>query len=130
MASSTLDGLRTEITAAIAAIDPVIAGLDDLALVSLTDETLVEVNEEQQRHRHRRELLQRVLDDLNALEEAIRDLLADGYPELPPSEVTQKVFLELEEQLEELEKAFAQFKPIPPATKITVTLGPATDKPE
>lgn len=129
MASNTFDGLRAEINAAIAVISPQIRGLEDLTKVSLTKPTLDQVKGELADHRRRLDLLNGVIEALDALEAALARLVADGYPAMPKAEVTATVFAELQEQQADILAALAEFEQEPLAENIAVVLGVPADKP-
>jgi len=131
MATTNLDclvALRAEIDAALAAVNEPLAGLHDLARVSLSDAALAEVNNSIESHNRRSDQLSNVLAQLNDLENALRDLTHDGYPAMPPEPVSGEVYQELLQQQADLEKAFQQFA-AEVAAQIAANLGTPTDKP-
>ncbi len=130
MATTNLDclvALRAEITAALTATQAPLPGLHDLAKVSLSEAALQEVNNSIESHNRRVGELQNVLQQLNDLENALRDLKNDGYPDLPPEGVSGEVYEELLQQQKDLDEAFKQFA-AEVAANIKANLGQPTDK--
>lgn len=125
---NTIPGLRVEMNAAQAEIQPEIRGLADYTRIGLTPETGAAVQVESQEHARRNQLITDVLHALDALDAAILKLEADGYPAMPPSEVSQVVLDELAAHLRDVQEAIDEFVPKPQATTIAVTLGTPTSK--
>jgi len=125
----TIDELRTEITAALAAVFPSIRGMQDLEKVSLSPEAITSIHEELGDHLRRKDSLVAVLTILDALELALKNLKEDGYPNLPKREVTAEVFTELQVQRDDIDAAIAEFIERSRAATMTISLGQATKKP-
>jgi|SRR5215831_2488593 len=119
MATAT-EAARAEQRAAMAAIEPMIAGLVNYLRIDLTPETRAKV--------------QALLDEYNsrhaALDTAQRGndgLLGNlGYPDVPKSTVIADIFANLQQELAETQAAFGQFLSESEATAAQVTIGPET----
>lgn len=131
MASNTFDGLMTEMTQALAVIEPQIRGLDDLTHVSLSNETLGAIRTADDNRKRRRGYLTQVIAALEALQRALDNLTTDGYPAVPKSDVTAEIFAELEGQRADEAAALAQFQQeaAPVADVLTIDLGQPANKP-
>jgi len=123
----TLDELKAEITAALMVLAPRIRGIEDLLKVSLSAATLDQLSRARNDHVRRRDLLQVVLNSLNATESGMANLRQNGYPDVPTFAVVLDVFNELHEQLVDIEAAVSEFE-IDPAVTLMVSLGAAAPK--
>lgn len=115
-------GLRAELLAALAVIEPQIRGLHDLTTVSITDELKAAIEAQIGPRERRRDLIQAVLDALDALE-------ADGYPTLAPADLPANLFAELQGENTDIEAAVGVFDEALPASHIAVVLGEPVEKP-
>jgi len=119
--SSAITALRAELAAAIALLDPQIRGMEDLAQVSMTEETLSFVRRDFVNYSRRKTLCQAVVAALDHIE-------ADGFPDVVRAQLPASNFAELQEQRADLLAALGQFDQAP-AVKIEAELGEPTDKP-
>jgi len=129
MADDVNPALRAELDAAIAVIDPQIRGLHDIAVVSITTNLLIEVNKEISDRERRRVLLQNAINCLNAANEAMTALEHDGYPELPPEQLSSTNYAELQGQSSDFDAAIGVFVPEAKAATVSIGLGNPEDKP-
>ncbi len=122
MAADPNPVLRAELEAALAVLAPQIRGLHDWATpVSISPELVGEINDEIVVRERRRDLIQKVLDDLDQAFADLKTLEVDGYPELPPVSLTANLFNELQGQLSDVEAATAVFSE--QASSLTVSFG-------
>ncbi|CAB4192696.1 hypothetical protein UFOVP1244_66 [uncultured Caudovirales phage] len=119
--SPAITALRAELAAAIALLDPQIRGMEDLAQVSMTEETLSFVRRDFVNYSRRRTLCLAVVSALDALE-------ADGFPDVLLDHLPADNYAELQEQRADLLAAIGQFDQAL-AAKIDAELGEPTDKP-
>lgn len=110
-----------------AALEPVIRGLDDLAVVSLS--THQADQEARTAYKRRRDLINTLLAAMDAQDAAWADLEADGYPTLPVVLVRGPIFDELQEERADLEAALAVFTLRPEVAKIEFSPAVIEDKP-
>lgn len=99
-----VDEALEEINVALGSFEPLLEGLRDYARLNISPETQVVVNEAIQEHERR-------MDRLVAAEQALRELLGDGYPLLSIHEVQQAVYNDLKAQFESISAAFGHFSP-------------------
>jgi hypothetical protein len=109
MADYTKSALTADLEAALAILDPQIRGLNDLSHTSISPALLVEVEAQITARVHRHDLIQAVLDSLDAVDERLSALDADGYPVLPAAPVMGSLFSELQEEKSDLAAAIAVF---------------------
>lgn len=128
MTNSSLDALRGELDESNGASAVQRRKLRDVADLPLSADTAAAVSGELAAHEHRQSLIQAVLTALDALE-------ADGYPDVPRTEVAKSVLDELNEEKDALETAIAALgaagppPPQPRASKVNVALGQPEAKP-
>lgn len=127
MADDPNPTLRADLLAALGVLSPQIRGLDDLAAVSISPELKAAVLTQSASRKHRRDLIQAVLDALDHVVAALRLLEQDGYPDLPGITIVQSQFGELQEEAGDLRAAVAIFK-AEMAAKLAIDLGPPADK--
>lgn len=127
MADDPNPSLRAELMAALAVIDPQIRGLDDVAIVSVSADLAQELTHESGRRKHRRDLIQQVLGDLDRTLEDLVRLEEDGYPNLAKIPLTQALLQELQVEQSDISAAVGVFGP-EGATQLRVTLGEPADK--
>lgn len=122
MGSAATDALVAELQGVLTTLEPQIRGLEDLAKVSLSGETRAPVLEQITTHRRRRDYCKGVLD-------AIKALTDDGYPAEMKKDLMQEEFEELEVQMADFQAAFGEFKEVPVASNVAVSVGPFTNNP-
>ena len=128
MADDVNPALRAELEAALVILEPEIRGLHDLTTVSISAELQTEINKQIATREHRRDLIQGVLNDLDATNAARAALEADGYPALPNAVLSPPLFAELKGEDADINAAVGVFDERQPATTISVQLGAPTDK--
>lgn len=128
MADDPNPALRAELLAALGVLGPQIRGLDDLAAVSISPELRTAVQTQSTNRKHRRDLIQAVLDALDHTVATLLLLEQDGYPNLVSTTLVQSQFGELQEEAGDLQAAVAIFK-ADLAAKLTIDLGTPADKP-
>lgn len=129
MADDVNPRLRAELLAALGIIEPQIRGLHDLMTVSITDELRAAIESEIVSRERRRNLIQAVLDQLDATNAANDALAADGYPALPQVELPPGLFNELRGEETDLDAAVGIFEERGPAITVTIDLGTPAEKP-
>lgn len=128
MADDPNPALRAELLAALGVLGPQIRGLDDLAAVSISPELRSAVQTQSANRKHRRDLIQSVLDALDHTVATLLLLEQDGYPNLVSTTLVQSQFGELQEEAGDLQAAVAIFK-ADVAAKLAIDLGTPVDKP-
>lgn len=128
MADDPNPTLRAELLAALSVLGPQIRGLDDLSAVSISPELRDAVSKQSGSRKHRRDLIQAVVDSLDHVVSALRLLEQDGYPELPGITLVQSQFGELQEEAGDLRAAVAIFK-ADVAANLAINFGTPADKP-
>lgn len=129
MANDVNSALRAELLAAQIVLEPQIRGLHDLVTVSITEGLRAAIHEQITARERRRDLIQGVLDQLDATNAAQDELEADGYPALPTAELLPGLFTELRGEDADIKAAVAVFEERGPASAITVDLGDPVEKP-
>jgi hypothetical protein len=122
------DAYRAELEAALAVLEPQIRGLHDLLTVSISSQLRDEIQHEITARERRKALIQ---DMLTAMDNAVavnQALIADGYPALPPTQLSPPLFSELQGQEDDLTSAVSVFAGPPPASVMTIGLGEPTPK--
>ena len=114
--------IEQEMQGAIDFIEPKIRGLQDLPKVSISSELSAVINVKLNDFSRRHGLCVAVLT-------AVKDLISDGYPDLPVTPISKQLEDELLEQIRDIESVGPLFEPEPVATNITVDLGASVDKP-
>lgn len=120
MRMSAIDDLSNQLVAAKTVILPEIEGLLDLLKLEISDDSRLAIVAIFQSFEHRRRLLESALAALSALS-------SDGYPALPPHEVSQVVLADLKRNLASIREAILQVTP--EAITVTITAGTPTEKP-
>jgi hypothetical protein len=120
--------LRAELEAAKTVIIPTIRGMRDLAGVS-TPALSASLSLQANIRDNRLNLIQRVLDDLNAVVAALTALESDGYPALPTVSLDPGQFSELQLEKTDIEAAIATFTQEAAASSLAVNLGEPVPKP-
>lgn len=129
MAGQTFDELKQEMAAAQAVLEPQIRGLDDLSHVSLSSAARTELQTANNNRKRRYGYLSEVSAALEALQRAMDNLYADGYPQMALEPVSAAVFDELQGQKADEAAAHAQFQLEPTAQKLAIDLGEPVMKP-
>jgi hypothetical protein len=111
-----LDDLRAELLAAKQTIEPQIEGLKDFDSLNLHADSKAAIDVALEDYGRRLDLIIKGLAALDALS-------GDGYPNMPVRAVPQTIFSDLENNVDTIEAAFAQFAPIAQATKVLITAG-------
>lgn len=128
MADDVNPQLRAELNAALDVLAPQIRGMHDLLAVSISDQLRAEISTVVANRERRRDLIQAVLNDLDA---ALRERTAledDGYPSLPNVSIVNSQFSELQGEAADLQAAVGVFGQ--EASRLSVGLGAAADKPK
>lgn len=128
MADDVNPALRAELNAALEVLAPQIRGMHDLINVSISDELRAEVADVVQKRERRRDLIQAVLNNLDATLSARTALETDGYPTLPHVSIVNSQFTELQGEAADLQAAVGVFGQ--EASRLSVGLGAAADKPK
>jgi len=123
MADDVNPALRAEIEAALDVIGPQIDGLRDLSRIEASEGFIIAVTEQYNEHVHRESLLTDVVQALDAVNEAMAALEADGYPATHTVDADATILAEKDKQQAEIAAAFSLFIPLAPATTLTATLG-------
>ncbi len=121
-------GFRAELLAAIAVIEPQLEGLDTLSKAGLSEPITKIILATYEGRQRRKALIQYVITALNVVLEKWAQLIADGYPTLPQSTVSEALAKELEEEMAAILAAKKIFEAALRATTMKVTLGEATPK--
>jgi len=128
MADHPNPALRAELLAALDVVIPQVRGLQDFAKTSLSDTTLNAVKTQIEVRSRRADLIQKVLNALDAVTVARATLEADGYPALPRAEVFAAIAKEIQEQKDDLAIAAGIFDPQPVAADLNINLGSPVSK--
>ncbi|MES2146706.1 MAG: hypothetical protein V4491_02540 [Pseudomonadota bacterium] len=120
--------LRAELLAAIDVLDPQIGGLRDLAEASISEDLRADIRNQILTRERRRGLIEAVLGVLDQVIVEREALAADGYPVLPPMELPESEYEELQAELAEILAAIAIFQQPAPAVTVSVDLGSPADK--
>jgi hypothetical protein len=128
MADDVNPQLRAELVAALGVLAPQIRGMHDLLNVSISPELHAELTDTVQKRERRRDLIQAVLNDLDATVTALTALEDDGYPSLPNIAIVPTQFTELQGQTADLQAAVGVFAQ--EASRLSVGLGAAAEKPK
>lgn len=114
---------RTELNNQLNDLAPKIRGLDDLAApgVSISPDLRAKVVEQSNIYKRRRDLIQAELSAMDNTNLQHTNLLADGYPTVPPASVPDSLYAELHEEQSDLQAAISVFQS--EATGISVTIG-------
>lgn len=128
MADDPNPALRAELKAALTVLAPQIRGLHDLAGVSISPDLASEVQNQITMRQRRRELINVVLDALDAVFAALVALEGDGYPKLEQNPLIPALFAELQQEQSDLVAAWGVFAQSM-AAQMSVALGSPTEKP-
>lgn len=129
MADDVNPALRDELNKALAVFGPQIRGMHDLLNVtSVPTDLHNEISDAVAKRERRRDLIQAVLNDLDATLAARTALEDDGYPSLPNIALLNSQFTELQGEAADLQAAVGVFAQ--EATNLKVGLGAAADKPK
>jgi hypothetical protein len=128
MADDVNPQLRAELNSALDVLMPQIRGMHDLLAVSITTELHAEISDAVAKRERRRDLIQAVLNDLDATQAARAALEDDGYPSLPNVTIVNSQFTELQGEAADLQAAVGVFGQ--EASRLSVGLGAAVDKPK
>lgn len=118
---------RAELNGQLVTLAPEIRGLDDLAKTSVSPDLVAKIVAHSDDLKRRRDLIQAELNGMDNVNMLHNNLLADGYPALPPSAVADSLYAELQEELADLQSAVAVFQA--EASKLQIALGTPTSKP-
>jgi hypothetical protein len=113
MADDPNPALRTELVTALGDLAPQIRGLHALAAIfeaSGSTGALTAVNAQIAAKEHRRDLIQEVLNTLDAVVAARVTLEADGYPTPVVAQVPSSLISEFQEEVADLQAAVAVFQ--------------------
>ena len=127
MADDINPTLRQQLNDALAVLAPQIRGLHDIAAVS-QGELQTTINAQITARERRRDLIQNVLNNLDACVSALGSLETDGYPNLPQVPMTPAQFLTLQGEAEDITAAVGVFTE--EATSLSVGLGAPAGKPQ
>jgi len=117
---------RTELNAQLTTLAPEIRGLDDLAKTSVSPDLAARIVGQSDILKRRRDLIQAELNGMDSVNALHASLLADGYPALPAASVMDSLFVELQEELADIQSAVAVFAN--EATSLKIGLGTPTSK--
>lgn len=120
MSSTAVAALRLEIAAAIAAIEPQLRGMQDLARVSLSVEVMGYISRETAVYSQRYALLCKAADALDAIE-------TDGYPDIEKAGLPHDLYAELMQERDDLLAAIGAFEGSA-AARVAVDLGQIAEK--
>lgn len=101
--------LRADLHAKLVIVVPQIRGLRNLAAMPVSAGLLAQINEQITDRVNRQQLIQNVLDGLDAVVREYALLLDDGYPALPPTTIQGSLFSELQGDNSDLEAAVSVF---------------------
>jgi hypothetical protein len=122
MTSPATSSLRDELNTALDVLLPELEGWEDLAsMEALQPSTMGFVTDTITGHRRRHNLIQNLLDALDALE-------ADLYPDTPKIKIPTPGFEDLHHQLDVITSALNEAEEQPVASDISVDLGAPADK--
>lgn len=119
--NSVVDEALEELQKAVADSTPLIEGLKDYQRLNLQEATKAVIDEALDHHGRRDSLLRQAV-------QALEQLLADGYPEVPVHEVAESVYEDLAENNRTIDVAFAHFKSPEQATSLNPTAKKAEPK--
>jgi hypothetical protein len=127
LATDPNPALRAELTAALAVLGPQLRGLADLSNLPKSQDLKSAIDLQISARERRRKLLQNVIDILDDVLNALKELEGDGYPKLDNVLIDDTILQELEGEVSDLEIAAHIFEQNV-ATSIAVNLGSATEK--
>lgn len=129
MADDPNPQLRAELMAALTILNREISGLNALSAggVAISAELRSIVVNELIRRERRRDLIRDALDALDKVVSRLYALEADGYPYLDPVAVAGSLFVELNDEMTDIENAVAVFR-ADPAAHVTIRLGEPVEK--
>lgn len=111
---------RAELNAALAVVNPQIRGLQDLSVTSISAELKAQIALQVDARSRRVTLINAELAALDTAVQAMNNLEADGYPDLPATPIIGSLFEELHEENADLTAALAVF------ASEQITAGPMT----
>ncbi len=129
MADDVNAALRAELMDRLAVLQPQIRGFHDLIDTSISEDLRAVFRKEIENRERRRDLIQTVINHLDATNGAMTALEADGYPALPNVTISPELFAELRGEEADLDAAVAVFQEPSPATGMVLQLGELTEKP-
>ena len=109
MATDSLSALKTELTAAIAALDPEILDVDHLSIAVIDQDLAAALKVAEGVIRHRRDLVQRCLNDIAQLEEDRQTLSNEGYPAPEVFTISPELLARLDREISDLNAGAAVF---------------------
>lgn len=124
---SMIDDTREELRAALAGMAEEREGFDDMARLNLV-KAVDPVRAQIAAYERRRLLIVAADRALSALDKAMANLRADGYPALGPLEILPEALAELVSQRRTYDKALAKFTAPEEAEQIVITAGPPEEK--
>lgn len=121
MSTPAADAYRAELMAEKTALVPQLKGLMKMAVIPQDDiNTLPEVTA-------RTDAVQRRIDLIDATLAAMDELEADGYPGIPPTEVSEVIYTDLESDIEHMTDALTGFMVEVPVTPAAMRSGRSGD---
>ena len=108
--------LRAELMAAIAVIDPMIKGLEDLSTIPPSSDLGLIVAAELAKLQHRRILLDRAVGALDIVVDARITLVDDGYPVIDQVQIPTVIFDELNAEVANVQAAAKLFQSMAPTS--------------
>lgn len=117
---------RTELNTQLTTLAPEIRGLDDLAKTSVSPDLAARIVAQSDTLKRRRDLIQAELNGMDSVNALHASLLADGYPALPKASVMDSLFVELQEEIADMQAAVAVFAN--EATSLNISLGAPVSK--
>jgi hypothetical protein len=121
MSTPAADAYRAELMAEKTALVPQLKGLMKMAVIPQDDiNTLPEVTA-------RTDAVQRRIDLIDATLAAMDELEADGYPGIPPTEVSEVIYTDLESDIEHMTDALTGFIVEAPVTPAAMRSGRSGD---
>lgn len=109
MPTDSLSSLKTELTAAIATLDPEILNVGHLS-TAVTDQSLAAaLRVAEGVIRHRRDLVQSCLNDVLKLEDDLQSLYNEGYPAPEVFTISPELLTQLDREVSDLNAGAAVF---------------------
>jgi predicted flavoprotein YhiN len=124
MDTGCIDNLAEETAATILPVAAAVEGLKDYQSVNLHPDSQAEVGARLADYQRRRDLLETLRKVLASARAAIEAVLADGHPEVPQREVSDKVLADLDENLSTMTVARGGFRARPLTMGGVLEVGP------
>lgn len=130
MADDPNPTVSAQLAAAREVLAPQIRGMADLATTTISPDLRAKIQEIEAGRVRRDNLIVAAQTARDAYIAALTALEADGYPDLPNTQVANSLFDELQEEQADLQAAASVFIVVPKATTLAIELGAPVAKPK